>query len=755
MNFCNLLVEPGHFIMIANCAGAKKRSDFNYILHYQQMAELSEIPEIPADLGNDISSNLIFGDLPDASTPRQQKSRDSTNKNSNIPKNPNSIGQWNELIRKSEDKYDNSGAQDDQRKKYATSTSNVYRQLLSRFPFLTELWKQFLIFTYKANGLKDSLAVLELATKVHPQSISLWVEYLTALTSAGDEYFPANRIDQEFSRAKSHIGYNFHSDPFWDLYISHVSRKDDPKDLLSLYLYLIHIPLYQYAKYYNQFVEMNKTFDVNEIVEDENHLNNLLKAFDKTDVSELSALEKGQLIDEYANSIFVETQRQVNEKWPYESSLGLQEFQLSTPPDVEPWLRYLNYELDILKTLPDESQKVHQLRFISNLFERAVVPNCFNSQVWLNYCDFAETHLPFDEAKSVYDRAVFNFVPLNEPQIRVKYEGFLMKHEMFDVCNEYLLDLLRLFSGSTGCNIYSKAPYMHTLQQIVSLWNKHVASDTLTGILESIVSGFFDRVDRYKKEPTRDQNGRDKMQYELKQAFVTLLSKLLNQDGITVITVAYLKLLETAGKVVQIRQFFNKYFKEQAFLWSVQFWKFFVDFEGYNQVNLVNLRSIINIIKEKTALPQRAVEGFLEIYHEIVLKNLKSAILLKGPNGEDLHDTLINLGLEKSRSLSTNKSAAKRMAANNAYIKDLEDLKKSRNSSSHYSSSLVDREKEFRKYVKSHVFHPGIFRELPEQNPPATEAKFVSLLDDNVHVPEFPTFKNLDKASRPVQYPEE
>lgn len=719
------------------------------------MAELPEISEIPADLGNDFSSNLILDKLTDASTPRQLKSRDSSNKNSNIPKNPNSIEQWNELIRKSEDKYDNSGGQEDQRKKYSSSTSNVYRQLLSRFPFLAELWKQFLIFTYKANGLKESLAVLELATRKHPQSISIWVEYLTALTSAGDEFFPANRIDQEFSRAKTQIGYNFHSDPFWDLYISHASKKDDPKDLLSLYLYLIHIPLYQYAKYYNQFVEMNKTFDVNEIVEDEKHLNKLLQAFGKTDVSELSALEKGQLIDEYANSIFVETQRQVNEKWPHESSLGFQDFQLSTQPDAEPWLRYLTHELDSLKTLSDESQRVHHLRFISNLFERAIVPNCFNSQVWLKYCDFAEAYLSFDEAKGVYDRAVFNFVPLNEPEVRVKYEDFLMKREMFDVCNEYLLDLLRSFSGSTGYNIYSKAPYMHTLQQLVSLWNKHVASETLTGILENIISGFFDRVDRYKKEPTREQNGKDEKQYELKQAFVTLLSKLLNQDGISVITVAYLKLLETAGEVVQIRQFFNKYFKEQAFSWSVQFWKFFVDFEGYNQVNLVNLRSIINIIKEKTALPQRAVEGFLEIYHEIVLKNLKTAILLKGPNGEDLHDTLINLGLEKSRSLSTNKSAAKRMAAHNAHIKDLEDLKKSRNSSSHYSPSLVDREKEFQKYVKSHVFHPGIFRELPEQTPPATEAKFISLLDDNVRVPEFPTFKNLDKANGPVHYPEE
>ncbi|PVH14589.1 uncharacterized protein CXQ87_002734 [Candidozyma duobushaemuli] len=618
------------------------------------MAELPEIPEIPADLGNDFPSNLILDKPPDASTPRQQKSRDSSNNNSNIPKNPNSIEQWNELIRRSEDKYDNSGGQEDQRKKYASSTSNVYRQLLSRFPFLTESWKQFSIFTYKANGLKESLAVLELATKKHPQSISIWVEYLTALISAGDEFFPANRIDQEFSRAKTQIGYNFHSDPFWDLYISHVSKKDDPKDLVSLYLYLIHIPLYQYAKYYNQFVEMNKTFDVNEIVEDEKHLNKLLQAFDKTNVSELSALEKGQLIDEYANSIFVETQRQVNEKWPYESSLGFQDFQLSTPPDVEPWLRYLTHELDILKTLSDESQKVHHLRFISNLFERTIVPNCFNSQVWLKYCDFTETHLPFDEAKGVYDRAVFNFVPLNEPEVRIKYEGFLMKHEMFDVCNEYLLDLLRLFSGSTGYNIYSKAPYMQTLQQLVSLWNKHVASDKLTGVLENIISGFFDRVDRYKKEPTGEQNGKDEKQYELKQAFITLLSKLLNQDGISVITVAYLKLLEAAGEVVQIRQFFNKYFKEQAFSWSVQFWKFFVDFEGYNQVNLVNLRSIINIIKEKTALPQRAVEGFLEIYHEIVLKNLKSAILLKGPNGEDLHDTLINLGLEKSQCSEAN-----------------------------------------------------------------------------------------------------
>lgn len=717
---------------------------------------MAEIPEIPADLG--IGPSLSNGSEAgsDNNSSKFSKSRNSWGKTSISPKDPNNIAQWNELIRKAEEKYDLFDGPEDQKKRLEQSALSIYKQLLSRFPFLTEHWKQFLVFTYKVSGLKDSLAVLELATKKYPQSVSLWVEYLTALISAGDEFSDATHTDREFEKAKTQIGYHFNSDPFWDMYIAHTSKKDDPKDLLNLYLYLIYIPLYQYAKYYNQFMEMNKTFDVSEIIRDQSHLAELLNNFGKSQASELSTLEKGQLIDECSNSIFTETQTKVNDKWAYESSLVIQDFQPLAAPNAEPWLAYIKHELDILGSILEEDLKSRQIKIVTNLFERAVVPNCFSSEVWLQYSSFAESFLPFDEAKEVYDRAVFSFVPLNEPEVRVKYQNFLIKHEMFDVCNEYLLDLLRLFSGSTGLNIYSKVPYVHSLKQILAFWQEYTPASTMTQILEGLVTGFFERVDRYKKESAvKDKDNEKSTKFELKPPFVTLLSKLLNDDGISVVTVAYLKLLESAGEVVKIRTFFNDHFNQAAFSWSVQFWKFFVEFEGYNQVNLVNLRSIINLIKERSALPQRAVEAFLEIYHEVILKNLKTAILLKGPNGEDLHDTLATIGLEKSHSLALNKPGFRRMANNNAHIKDTEELKFSKNTSNHYSPSLFDREKEFRKFVKKHAFNPGIFQELPEQLPPANEIKFVSLLDEDAEVPELPTIKNLDKAYGPVQYPDE
>lgn len=728
-----------------------------YYIKFSKLLEFKmNIPEIPADLlspfqqRNGQASTSIFPRLPNLA-----KSRDPHIKGTlELPRDLNNIEEWDALIRKAEDKWESFDGPEDQKVGLASSALNLHGLLLSRFPFLTEYWRRFLVFAYKAKGIKDSLAVLELALKEYSQSVSLWVEYLTALTSAGDEVFDSDHVDKEFSRGKEQIGHNFNSDPFWDMYISHASKKDDPKDLLEVYLSLIRIPLYQYARYFNQFMELNKTFDVTEVVP-ENYLSEYLIRLNKSSASELSALEKQQVIDEYSNSIFVETQRQVNDMWAFESALGLQEYMPSEQPNSVPWLSYLKHELLLLNDNDDESKRHLQISIITSIFERSLVPNCFESEIWIQYTTFAESNLKFEEAKAVYDRAVFHFVPLDQPKVRENYKDYLLKHERFDLCNEYLFDLISLYVGSSGTSTYKKGPYIHSLRQLMGFWKEKASPGETSRILESIIMGFFDRVDRYKKEtvPAKEATAAEQ-QFEIRPAFVNLLSKLLNDDGISVVVVSYLQILQSAKEVIKIRKFYNKYCREQVFSWSVQFWKFFVEFEGYDQVNLINLRSVLNYIRESTALPQRAIEAFLEIYHEIILKNLRTAMILKGPNGEDLHDTLVYYDSDKSHGLTKNSSAFKRMAHNNAHIKDKKEQEPSRNNSNHYSSSQFNVMKEFEKYVKSHSFNPGIFQYIPEGfNPDAF--KYVSLLDDDAEVKPPPQHDDLEKAFAPIHYPDE
>lgn len=721
----------------------------------QELLIMPDIPKIPNDLKSELGSETESRLDDFLSRP---KSRDSwRGPSSHGPQDINNIDEWDKCIRDAEEAWKAFEGPEDQKVKLAATALHLYKWLLARFPFLTELWRRFLIFTYKVSGLRDSIAVFRLATEEFSQSVSLWVEYLEALLSAGEEYADAHGIDKEFIRAERCIGYNFNSDPFWDLYISHTSKKDDPKHLLDLYLTLIRIPLYQYARYYNQFTEMNKVFDVSEIITDEVQLNERLKAFGKKSASELSALEKQQIIDNYTNSIFTETQRQVNEKWKFESALNVQDFYPSLASEIaEPWLTYLDHEVNILKSLVDGERKGHHCRIVKNLFERSIVPNCFSKRIWSRYVEFAQSYLEFEETKAIYDKAVFKFVPLDEPEIRMKYKSFLMDHGKFDTCNEYIFDLLKIYSGSTGSHIYAKNAYVYSLRLLMELWTESIDHKSLESALESIVFGYFDKVDRYRKSTSPAETQNDvKAKYDLKQVFITLLAKLVNDDGMSVVTVAYLKLLEAAGDAVKIRTFFNKYAQEFVFSYSVQFWKFFIEFEGYNQVNLINLRSIINHIKERSSLPQRAVEAFLDIYHEVICDNLKMAMILKGPNNEDLHDTLIYHDLEKSHGVFGNASAARRMANNNSYIRDLEAQRSAKNNSSHYSPSNFNREQEYRRFAKRHVIHPGIFQDIPEKISPTEDEKFISLLDDNAKVPPPPKYKNVDKAFGPVKYPEE
>ena len=79
------------------------------------------------------------------------------------------------------------------------------------------------------------------------------------------------------------------------------------KELLELYLRVIKIPLYQYAQYYNQFSEINKQFEIQQIITSSDQLNQYVNEFGKNHLDDLSLLEKHQIIDDFTASIFSNT----------------------------------------------------------------------------------------------------------------------------------------------------------------------------------------------------------------------------------------------------------------------------------------------------------------------------------------------------------------------------------------------------------------------------------------------------------------
>lgn len=694
---------------------------------------------------------------------------------------PNNMDLWNDLFTALEAKVE---VEKESKSEIGAAVTRSFTLLLRRFPYLSEYWKRYLILQYKVSGIHDAFNVLETAVEKFPQSVSLWVDYLNATLAVYEKEKSENgketekttdveksntddkdsknandsdRVDEirnKFIRAADTIGLNFNSDAFWNMYIDFETKHAGPNDkrLLKLYMKLISIPLYQYARYYNQFSEISKNFSVTDIIPDE-ALKGYLEQFQKLLVDELSTVEQHQIIDTYVYTIFINTQKKVTEKWSYESALTLPEFSVNDLEAIlvqsENWKQYIEYESGVL-----EKDKMNSAQYavVVSIFERALVPNCLEASMWQQYADFLEanpaTDQKFPEVGSVYQRAILQFVPLKNTEIREKYIAYLMRNEKFDEANEFLLKLIRLYSGTSG--VYAKSAYLHTVKQMLNLWTNNLPSLHLLDVLESLVDGYFDRIDRYKKSVHNEPEIKEvESKYLLKPSFSTALSKSLNEDGICVVTVAYLQeLAQKKESATKLRTFYNKFHRNSAFSHSVQFWRFFVEYEGYTHKNLVNLRTVVSQIKTATTLPKKAVDYFIDIYYEITCANLAMATALR--QNDDYLDILVTRGNEKSENLKVNRSARQRLADNNYMIQEYEDLSKG---GLHLPAEKQNLLMSMR---LRQLNHPGIFVDnKPEITGRIIDRGWISLLDDEPTIPPLPVTRFVDKINAPINYPDE
>lgn len=666
-----------------------------------------------------------------------------------VEQDPNNFKKWTSLfdafeshIQENVDKLDSMG--DD----FKSLVNKSYQEIVSRFPYLTEIWKAWLIIEFKLNGTESSIRILQKSVETFPYSVDLWVDYLSAqisqYTSSPDDE-SLRFIRYLYSQAIDLNGRHFTSHGLWDKIIE-FEKSLNPKsiELLQVLLKVIKIPLYQYAQYYNQFVEINKDFPVQDII-DENKIKEYIIQFQKSSLDEFSLVEKHQIIDDFSYAIFRNTQDTVNEKWTFESSLSIQYFSLDNLKEMEneftKWTTYLDHEIQKInqyQTSTDIVPSILESQFagVVNLFERALVPNCFNSNLWLKYLAFLnilKVDDKFELMKNVYDKAVSSFIPLDDNIIRFSYAKFLLKHDKVDLASEYLFDLIKLFSGST---IYLKQQYIQSLTTMIDIWSQVVSHSKLVNLLEDIINEYFGREKSKRRNEGKTETDSTEAQdtFKLDSKYTNLLSKLLNDEGICAIILKYLSLLKTDNQVLKSRQFFNQFYAENALKKSIGFWKFFIDFEGLSQHNIDNLRSILHYIQMKTQLPKSVVDSMIDLCYDIIGANLSHT--------KRFDDILVKRDNDTSNSLLQNKSARYRLIANNYIVKQTE---------GHFN----DQEGEFLKVARKHAGHPGIFTEATPEitNQIMNDGNWIKLTDTNLQIPPFPTFKNVEKASLGIKYP--
>ncbi|KAG2733691.1 hypothetical protein G9P44_003216 [Scheffersomyces stipitis] len=664
-----------------------------------------------------------------------------------IRRSPNDLTKWDKLFQSFERTFTVKfeGKPDKVSTQFKLLVTKTYASLLSRFPYLASYWKSWSIFAFKLSGTKESIEVLEKSVIGFPYSVELWTDYISALIlTYGNDPEKLSFIRAQYSEALRLNGLNFLSHPLWDKVIEFETGIGEKSVIVGLYLRVTKIPLYQYAQYYNSFTQINKNYDITDVIPSL-ELAEYVKRFNKTDVTELTLGEKNQVVDDHTDIIFTSTQEQVTDKWSHESSIFIHDFSLDRLDEIakekEIWIKYLDHEISKYKV----SSAIDQFDNVANIFERALVPNYYNEGIWLKYLAFIniselEDEVKYEKAKAIYLRAISG-LPVESTVLRSLYPKFLMKYKHLDIAKSYLYDYLKLFGGRG--NRYFKSQYLQTVQDTVEVWEKSENSKDYLAKLQTIVDEYFSL--HNAKSIKKDSKG---VKGESADALFVL--NLLNDEAITIITVAYLKeLYAQTDSVSRIREMFNLLYKENAFKKSVLFWKYFLNFERLHGQTLHNLRMIINYVKTETQLPKAIVDAFITIEYDIIGANLDSAVEQHraGVPRSSLED-LIKNDMETSLSLIHNASARKRLANSNYIVKDAEDLK-----SAHKTN--FNREAELLKITRKHIGHPGILIEaIPDiTNKFMKEGNDVSLLDSKLVVPSFPTFKNAEKANASINYP--
>ncbi|KAH3687649.1 hypothetical protein WICPIJ_001366 [Wickerhamomyces pijperi] len=331
-----------------------------------------------------------------------------------VDTNPTDLTSWNTLISETEALV----------LKYTPMTTEVkaviemtFDELLTRFPLFFGYWKKYTSIQYQINGLEASIATLSRSLDAFPYSIDLWIDYLNLLIS---NYLRSDKakIRRSFMQAAKFIGPGFLSHDFWDKYLE-FELNDDRVNFMKVLLHVIKMPLHQYARYYQRFLEVMDDFDLDGLIELEGE--SLVIPEDLKNNYEA----RKSFVKEYFNSVFLSTQEYVSQVWPFESNIKQSYFNLQpvSEEEEENWTKYLDFQIEKYKNKPSNIVK----SIVISTFERSLIPNALATKFWKKYLAWYTSTFPkdFNEIDAIYRKACNLYIETKTFDIRLNYALFL------------------------------------------------------------------------------------------------------------------------------------------------------------------------------------------------------------------------------------------------------------------------------------------------------------------------------------------
>ncbi|VEU20117.1 DEKNAAC100984 [Brettanomyces naardenensis] len=286
----------------------------------------------------------------------------------------------------------------------------VYENLLTNFPFCEQYWCNYASWKYKLGDTAQEVTEIYLkALKFLPKSLIIWKNYIhfTLDTSPSPE-----TILDTLEQARINIGHHFYSNVIFDPYLDFLRSSGRSKEYHLLLRRIIELPLYHYCKYFQEFLRLLEKADIESIkyfISDED-LKTYFKGTSWGDLLSSDSLRDLKMrLKKQFTDVFIATQYQVYQIWPYERSLKKQFHQpgkLLSRGELNTWNSYLVY-LEAA-TLRDKDQKSSIGKAtLRTVYERCLIRTSDYTYFWLKCSNWRLNMNQLEEAKQVLLKGIY------------------------------------------------------------------------------------------------------------------------------------------------------------------------------------------------------------------------------------------------------------------------------------------------------------------------------------------------------------
>ena len=244
-----------------------------------------------------------------------------------------------------------------------------------------------------------------------------------------------------FERGSASVGLDFLAHPFWDKYLEFEERVENRDAIFGILGRVIHIPMHQYARYFERYRSLAQTRPIHELIPPENLQQQLVvvRASGYTLEHDIER-ETRTRIDAFHLDIFQQTQTETTKRWTYESEIKRPYFHVTDIDEVQManWRKYLDFE----EAEGDYSR-------ITFLYERCLITCALYSEFWLRFARWmiAQTGKE-EEVRNIYQRASMVYVPIAHPKIRLQYAYFEEMHDRVEVAKDIHHSVLTIIPGN-------------------------------------------------------------------------------------------------------------------------------------------------------------------------------------------------------------------------------------------------------------------------------------------------------------------